>query len=186
MAVPVLEGARVRLRPPKEPDIPTLFRWYNDPETVAPFDRFSIDTLDDFRTAVTDAPGDVHSLAPRFVVERKEDGGGVLGFVGHYQAHPVLTLTDVWYVLGETGERGKGYGRESVGLLVDYLFHALELGRVGATCDVENLPSSRLLERLGFRREGTMRAALYHHAKWHDVAIYGVTRPEWAEHPRAA
>jgi RimJ/RimL family protein N-acetyltransferase len=185
MAVPVLEGAQVRLRGPRSADLMTLFGWYNDPETVAPFDRFSIDSFEDFAQAVGAAPDDPRSLAPRFVVERKEDGR-ILGFVGHYQAHPVLTLTDVWYVLGEATERGKGYGREAVGLLVDYLFHALPLTRVGATCDTANVPSFKLLERLGFRREGTMRSALYHHASWHDMLVYGITRSEWAERSRRA
>lgn len=185
MAVPVLEGPQVRLRAPRSADLMTLFGWYNDPETVAPFDRFSIDSFEDFELAVTKAPDDPGSLAPRFVVERKSDGR-ILGFVGHYQAHPVLTLTDVWYVLGETTERGKGYGREAVALLVDYLFHDMRLTRVGATCDTANVPSYKLLERIGFRREGMLRSALYHHAAWHDVAVYGITRPEWAERPRRA
>ncbi|HEY6238747.1 MAG TPA: GNAT family N-acetyltransferase, partial [Thermoplasmata archaeon] len=104
MPVPVLEGPFVRLRPPKAGDLLTLFAWYNDPETVAPFDRFSVDRFEDFEVALRDAPNDPRSLAPRFVVERKSDPR-ILGFVGHYQAHPVLTLTDVWYVLGERAER---------------------------------------------------------------------------------
>jgi RimJ/RimL family protein N-acetyltransferase len=181
--VPLLEGYRLRLRSPQKSDMMVLFGWYNDPETVAPFDRFSIDSYEEFADAVAKAPQDPHSLAPRFVVERKDDGK-VLGFVGHYQAHPVLEITDVWYVLAEPDERGKGYGKEAVGLLVDYLFHSQSLARVGATCDVENIPSARLLERLGFRKEGTLRSALHHHGLWHDVLVFGVTRPEWAERPR--
>jgi len=186
MGVPQLEGPRLRLRAPQPPDVKTLFDWYNDPETVAPFDRFSIDSFEEFESGLAGAPDDPRSLAPRFVVERKEEPVAIVGFVGHYQAHPVLELTDVWYVLGDTGARGKGYGTEAVGLLVDYLFHDRALNRVGATCDVENLPSWKLLERLGFRREGTLRSALFHHSRWHDVAVYGVTRPEWADRPRAA
>jgi RimJ/RimL family protein N-acetyltransferase len=112
--------------------------------------------------------------------------GRILGFVGHYRAHPVLELTDVWYVLGAKEERGKGYGTEAVGLLIDYLFHAFDLARVGATCDVENTASVRLLERLGLRREGTLRSALFHHSDWHDVAVYGVTRAVWSERTRRA
>jgi len=184
-ALPVLEGPTVRLRAPRPADMMTLFGWYNDPETVAPFDRFSIDSFDSFQAAVAAAPDDPRSLAPRFVVERR-DGSKVVGFVGHYQAHPVLEMTDVWYVLGDRAERGKGYGREAVGLLVDYLFHELDLARVGATADTTNAPSVRILERLGFQREGTLRSALYHHAAWHDVAVFGVTRKEWAARPRPA
>ncbi|MCI4344641.1 MAG: hypothetical protein L3J87_03330, partial [Thermoplasmata archaeon] len=68
--VPVLEGFRLRLRAPHRPDMMVLFGWYNDPETVAPFDRFSIDSFEEFVAAVDGAPTDPHSLAPRFVVER--------------------------------------------------------------------------------------------------------------------
>lgn len=168
----------VHLRPLSPADLPRIFPWYNDPEVVAPFDRFSVDTFEGFARAVEEAPRDPASTAPRFLIERSADGR-VLGFVGFYRAHPVLALTDIWYVLGEAGERGKGYGRQAVGLLVDYLFATSDLERVGATCDVENAPSYRLLERLGFRREGTIQSALFHHGRWHDVALYGVTRAQW-------
>jgi len=175
----VLEGTRVRLRPLVPADYPSVFSWYNDPETVAPFDRFSVDTFDSFSQAVAAASGDIASLAPRYAVERILDGK-VVGVVGHYRAHPVLEYTDVWYVLGDRGARGQGIGREAVRLLVDHLFSTEALERVGATCDVDNVASYRLLEGLGFRHEGTLRFALYHHGRWHDVRVYGITRAEWA------
>jgi RimJ/RimL family protein N-acetyltransferase len=64
-------------------------------------------------------------------------------------------------------------------LLVDHLFRTEFVERVGATCDVDNVPSYRLLEGLDFRHEGTLRSALFHHGRWHDVRVYGVTRAEW-------
>jgi RimJ/RimL family protein N-acetyltransferase len=181
----VLEGAAVRLRPPRPDEYPLLFGWYNDPEVVAPYDRFTVDTMDSFVASVEGAPSDPTSLAPRFVVERKETPGAI-GFVGHYRAHPVLEYVDVWYVLGDTTARGKGYGTGAVRLLIDHLFATTTLERVGATCDVENVPSYRLLDAIGLRRDGTLRSALFHHGRWHDVYVYGVTRPDWAaQSPRA-
>ncbi len=180
-----LEGPSVRLRPLVPGDYPTLFAWYNDPEVVAPYDRFAVDTLDSFVHSVETAPGNPASLAPRFVVERR-DAPGPIGFVGHYFAHPVLEYVDVWYVLGDRGARGRGYGREAVGLLVDHLYATTSVERIGATCDVENVPSSRLVEGLGFRREGTLRGALFHHGRWHDVLVYGITRSEWKGRARPA
>ena len=186
MAEPALEGRRVRLRPPTSGDLSVLFDWVNDPDRVAPFDRFSAENYTEFEAGIASAASDPRSLSPRFVVERKEGEPRLLGYVGYYDAHPVLGLTDIWYVLGEPTERGKGFGKEAVGLLVDHVFHTLPRPRVGATCDVENVASQRLLEGLGFRREGTLRSALFHHAKWHDVGVYGVTRSEWADRPRSA
>ena len=175
----VLEGNLVRLRPLVAADYAGVFSWYNDPDTVAPYDRFSVDTFDEFVTAVSAAPDDPASLAPRFAIERVEDGR-VVGVVGHYRAHPILEFIDVWYILGDRAARGHGLGKEAVRLLVDHLFASSAWERVGATCDVDNVPSYRLLEGLGFRLEGTLRSALYHHGRWHDIRVYGVIRAAWA------
>jgi RimJ/RimL family protein N-acetyltransferase len=178
-----LDGPSVRLRPLVPADYPRLFGWYNDPEVVAPFDRFSVDTMDQFVSSVEAAPFDTTSLAPRYVVELR-DTPGPIGFVGHYDPHPILEYVDVWYVLGDRAARGKGYGREAVRLLIDHLYSSTPVERVGATCDVENTASYRLVEGLGLRREGTLRSALFHHGRWHDVYVYGITRAEWLARPR--
>ncbi len=177
------EQSPVLLRPVVPADYPTVFAWYNDPEVVAPYDRFAVDTMESFVSSVESAPTDARSLAPRYVVERK-DSPGPIGFVGHYEAHPVLEYLDIWYVLGDSGARGKGFGREAVRLLVDRLYDSTSVQRIGATCDVANIPSCRLVEGLGFRREGTLRSALFHHGLWHDVHVYGITRAEWKARPR--
>lgn len=181
---PVLEGARVRLRAPAAADLPRLAGWYRDPELVAPFDRFALDRTETLAASIRGAPDDPTSLAPRYVIERRGDGA-VVGCVGHYRSHPVMELLDVWYLVGEPTARGAGLGAEAVALLVDRLFASSPTARIGISSDVANLASVRLAERLGFRREGTLRDALYHHARWHDVALYGITRPEWAARPRA-
>ncbi len=130
-------------------------------------DRFFTDTYDSFARSVGEAGEDALSLAPRFAVEAR-GAPGVVGVVGHYVSHPVLQTVEVWYLIGDPAARGRGYGREAVGLLVDHLFRTTSLERVAATCDVENLASCRLVEGLGFRREGTLRRALHHHARWHE------------------
>ncbi|MGB6500003.1 MAG: GNAT family protein [Thermoplasmata archaeon] len=180
-----LTGPHVALRPFSAGDAREVFPWYNDPEIVAPYDRFGADTYDEFVRSIEAAPADPASLAPRFAVVRRTEGD-LVGIVGHYRAHPVLETVDVWYILGRREARGKGLGREAVGLLVSHLFATETVERIGATCDVENLPSIRLLEGLGFRREGTMRSILFHHGRWHDVHAYGVTRSEWGSREPAA
>jgi RimJ/RimL family protein N-acetyltransferase len=48
----------------------------------------------------------------------------------------------------------QGYAAEAVRALLDFLFSEYQLHRITAVCDALNLPSARLLERLGMRREG--------------------------------
>ncbi len=179
----VLPGTRVQLRPAAADDARRIFAWYNDPEIVAPYDRFSVDTFEEFERSLREAPGDPNSLAPRFVVALR-DGDAPIGVVGHYVPHPVLETVDVWYVIGDRRARRKGYGTEAVTLLVQHLFASTPFPRVGATVDVENRASLLLLERVGFQREGVLRSALFHHARWHDIAVYGLIRDDWAtRHP---
>ncbi len=179
-----LEGRRVRLRPLRPADLELVHDWYEDPELVAPFDRYATETLEGFRASIAAAPGDPASLAPRFVIERSA-GGPPVGCVGHYRAHPVLELEEVWYLIAEPSARGGGLGSEAVGLLIDHLFRTTGLERIAASSDVENRASRGLAEKLSLRLEGTLRSALYHHARWHDVAVYAVTRAEWARRPSA-
>ncbi len=173
-----LEGQGVRLRALTPADYRMVHAWYGDPDLVAPFDRYSPDSLEEFQRSVESAPGDPASLAPRFAVVDRHTGE-LVGVVGYYLAHPVLEYLDVWYLLGNPAARGRGFGREAVALLVDHLFRTQSVERIGATVDVDNVPSNRLVEGLGFRSEGTLRSALFHHGRWHDVRVYGITRPEW-------
>jgi RimJ/RimL family protein N-acetyltransferase len=181
----VLEGTRVRLRPPEPDEFRRVFEWYADPEVSSPFDRYSSETYESFSRSIREAPADPASLAPRFVIEPR-DAPGPVGAVGHFVSHPVLEFVEVWYLVGEPPARGRGFGKEAVGLLVGHLFRTTATNRVAITCDVENVPSVRLAEGLGFRREGTLRGALFHHSRWHDTYLYGVTREEWAGRAPAA
>ncbi len=177
-AAVALEGPRVRLRPPEDRDLPTVHGWYADPEVAAPFDRYATEGFEAFRTGVSAAPGDPTSLYPRFVIERRSDARPV-GCVGHYRAHPVLALQEVWYLVGDPTARGAGLGSEAVRLLVGHLFRTTAIARIAASADVENVASGKLAERVGMQREGTLRSALFHHGRWHDVAVFAITRSEW-------
>ncbi len=181
----VLEGTAVRLRPLRPAEYPTVMAWYQDPEAVAPHDRYLVDTLEGLARAVESAEGDPGSVAPRFAIERRTDGT-LVGLLGYYRAHPVLEYLDLWYLIGDRTARGQGLGREAVERLVDHLFRTTSVERIGAAIDAQNEASCRLVDRLGFRLEGTLRSALFHHGRWHDVRVYGVTRPEWdGRAPRA-
>ena len=50
--------------------------------------------------------------------------------------------------------QGLGYGVEAVTALLDFAIGKLRLHRITASTDCRNLPAAKLLERLGFHREG--------------------------------
>jgi ribosomal-protein-alanine N-acetyltransferase len=74
---------------------------------------------------------------------------------------------------------GRGLGTRAVSLLVDKLFTDTDLERLYALVAAENTPSCRLLERLGFKREGLMREHYVIQGARVDEIIYGLMRREW-------
>jgi RimJ/RimL family protein N-acetyltransferase len=76
---------------------------------------------------------------------------------------------------------GHGYATEAVARLIEYAFDDLELHRLGADVDPRNEPSIRLLERLGFQREGLLRERYHLAGEIQDSLIMGLLRRDWEE-----
>ncbi|MDB5553442.1 MAG: acetyltransferase, family [Rhizobium sp.] len=74
--------------------------------------------------------------------------------------------------------RNQGYGTLAQRQLVAYLFDHTRMHRIQAYTDVENVMERRALEAAGFQLEGVIRGAQWRKGKWHDQALYSITRPE--------
>ena len=74
---------------------------------------------------------------------------------------------------------GRGLAGEAVRAVVDFGFDRMGLERIGVRTDAANVRSLRMLDRLGFRREGTLRGWFVEDGTRHDIALYSLLRPEW-------
>ena len=74
---------------------------------------------------------------------------------------------------------GTGANGESKALIAHLVFGPLRMERLGAWADVRNPRSQRALERLGFVREGTLRAFHRHGDERRDVIASSILREEW-------
>jgi RimJ/RimL family protein N-acetyltransferase len=81
--------------------------------------------------------------------------------------------------------QGQGFAAEAVARLLAYLFGDLGLHRVVAVTDVGNLAATRLLERLGLRREGTFVENIWFKGAWGSEFSYAMLHREWARKDRA-
>jgi ribosomal-protein-alanine N-acetyltransferase len=86
-------------------------------------------------------------------------------------------VTEIGYMLLRE-HWGSGIAAEAVAALIDQLF-AEGQRRVFADTDPDNLQSRGLLERLGFRLEGVLRAEWETHIGVRDTTLYGLLREEW-------
>jgi len=69
---------------------------------------------------------------------------------------------------------GRGVGSLAVALVCDHAFTQVGLHRLQADIRPENLPSQRLVERLGFRQEGLLRRYLDIDGDWRDHLAYAL------------
>lgn len=75
--------------------------------------------------------------------------------------------------------QGRGYATEAAQALLDLAFGPGDMHRVMARCDVRNVASWRLMERLGMRREAHFREHAIFKGEWDEEYIYAILRQEW-------
>ena len=75
--------------------------------------------------------------------------------------------------------RGKGYGKEAVSLLLGYAFGNLGLERVSANTLATNIGAQKSLEGLGFVLEGRARRSDWVAGEWVDKLNYAILREEF-------
>jgi RimJ/RimL family protein N-acetyltransferase len=82
-------------------------------------------------------------------------------------------------------DTGRGYATEGVEAVLRICFVELGLRRVTASCFADNTASSRLMERIGMRREAhTVKDALHSSGEWMDGVSYALLAEEWRRlHP---
>ena len=81
--------------------------------------------------------------------------------------------------IDDPADRGKGYGREALELVLRFAFHELNLHRVGLGVFDYNTPAIRLYESVGFVAEGADREYLNRDGRRHDALRFGLLRSEW-------
>lgn len=80
----------------------------------------------------------------------------------------------------DKGHAEKGLMKESAHAVLRFAFHQLELEKIAIRTAMDNTPGQRLARRLGFRREGDLRAD-FRKASGEaiDVMLFGLTRGEF-------
>jgi [ribosomal protein S5]-alanine N-acetyltransferase len=87
-----------------------------------------------------------------------KDGGAFAGMIEiRVRTHSV----DLGYALARRRWR-QGLMSEALAAVVQWAFAQPGIFRVWATCDVDNVASARVLERVGMEREGVLRRWLVH------------------------
>jgi RimJ/RimL family protein N-acetyltransferase len=177
----MLRGTQILLRPLQDDDWPILDGWGQDREALwGRFQRHQMDHLPLLHAAYEQSG--LLGRESGFLLVETRKGQNVVGFV----RYTLLQFPDadcpypeIGFGIPVTEARGKGYAKEAVGLLVEYLLSGYPVERVASFTDVENTPAQRVLAGLGFQRAGVLRRVSFRDGRWCDMAVYGILREEW-------
>jgi RimJ/RimL family protein N-acetyltransferase len=110
-------------------------------------------------------------------------------FAGFIEIRMRTNAVDLGYALARRWWR-QGLMSEALTAVVQWALAQPDICRVWATCDVENVASARLLERVGMEREGVLRRWLVHpnlSATPRDCLCYSIVKAPLHPHePKAA
>lgn len=118
-----------------------------------------------------------------FLIFRDDDAllGGLT--VGQVRRGVSQTAT-LGYWMGEPFA-GRGYMSRAVRAAANFTFGTLRLHRLEAACLAHNASSIRVLERVGFVREGFARSYLRINGRWQDHVLFALLESDPVTNPRS-
>lgn len=105
-------------------------------------------------------------------------GTQLVGDIGVHFLGPENSQCEIGYTVSRE-HQGIGIGQEAVAAVIDHLFVKMAKHRITASSDPRNEASVRLLEKVGFRKEGYFVKSYLHNGEWVDDALYALLREEW-------
>ena len=174
-----VSGPHVRLRIPREQDARRLFELAGDAEVTRFFSWGPYTEEAEALAWLQTLPARrAEGVALELAIADSEDW--VIGITGVLEVSKRDRRAVVGTWLGQA-YWGTGANAESKALIARLVFEDLRMERLGAWADVRNPRSQHALERVGFVREGTLRAFHRHGDERRDVVAYSLLREDWQQ-----
>lgn len=172
----MLEGKLVNLKIVDKEDLPQVLEWFNNLDFWGQYVRTVQISKEEAEK------GHDSAIKPKVFFIQKKDGNkiGIMEVSENVPNMPDIFGLEIGYAL-VPNERGKGYAREAVDIMLDYLFLSSTVFRIQAHTDVRNKASQRILEKTGFQKEGIIRKGYFSRGERRDSFLYSILRDEWKQ-----
>jgi [ribosomal protein S5]-alanine N-acetyltransferase len=178
LPTPTLHSARLRLRPFIDTDADALFALHSSGHVLRYWDAppwRERARAERFIAACRQMSDE--STGARLAIDRSSDGA-FIGWCSLTRWNPDHRSACLGYCLDDA-VWGNGYATEAARALLQWAFETLDLNRVQAETDTRNAASARVLEKLGFVREGTLREDCIVNGEVSDSWVFGLLRRDW-------
>jgi len=176
--IPTIETERLLLRKISLNDASDMFEYASNPE-VSEYTMWSTHTsIEDtkyFLKSITKMYkkrelvdwGIVHKVEKKFI--------GTCGFVEWSMTH---SRAEMGYAISRK-YWNQGYMSEAVNAMMEFGFREMLLNRIQGKCQVDNIGSARVMEKVGMQLEGILRQQLFVKGEYWDLKIYSILRDDF-------
>ena len=175
----MIYAERIRLRHAEREDLPTFVRWLADPEIRRGINMhlpMSLAREELWFDEMIQRPVDMQTLVIEVQAGKK---WGLIGTCGFHNIDWKARSAELGILIGERKEWNKGYGTETMRLLLRQGFETLNLHRLFLRVYDHNKGAIRAYEKAGFVHEGRLRDAGFSDGKYKDTLLMSVLRSEW-------
>jgi [ribosomal protein S5]-alanine N-acetyltransferase len=176
--LPTIETERLLLRKITLNDANDMFEYTSDPQ-VSEFTTWST------HSSIEDSKYFLKTLVKMYKRRELVDWGivhkaekkfiGTCGFVEWRMTH---SRAEIGYALSRR-YWGEGYMSEAVSAVIDFGFREMQLNKILARCEVNNIASARVMEKVGMKLEGILRQQLFVKGRYWDLKAYSILREEF-------
>jgi [ribosomal protein S5]-alanine N-acetyltransferase len=178
LPTPLLHTDRLRLRPFDDADADALYAMQSSPHVLRYWDAppwTERGRAQKFIAKCRKMAED--GIGARLAVDRLEDGA-FIGWCSLTRWNPDYRSAALGYCFTDAAW-GHGYATEAARALLQWAYDTLDLNRIQAETDTRNAASARVLEKVGFVREGTLRQDCIVNGDVSDSWVYGLIGSDW-------
>ena len=178
MGDPFIEGEKIDIYAIEEEDFTErLLNWRNDPEVTYYLFQGVLPSSRELLKEEYEALIKSHKDVVLTIADKKT--GTRIGITGYYDIDWIARHGELRMIIGEKEFWNRGYGNETMELMVAFGFSRLNLNKVRSGAHADNKAAIKYHERLNFVREGVFRQHQYRHGKYYDTVMFSILRDEF-------
>lgn len=176
----MIDTERLQIRNLKRSDLTGFYFYRSNPEVTKyqGFDVFSLEQAENFIGEHADKEFGTPGEWVQYAIENKSTAK-LVGDCAIKLDHDVR-LAEIGVTISPAYQR-KGFAKESLLAILNFLFTRAGIHRITETVDAENRASIQLLKSIGFRQEGYFVENIFFKGKWGSEYQYAMLKREWLE-----
>ena len=178
MQIETIQTKRLILKKVDEPVLKFIYENYSIEEQIKFLGLVSEEALQVARTKFYNGYSTYNKHFLYFYIIDKITKN-VIGSCGYHTWYIDHFRAEIGYGLCNDDYKNKGFMSEALMVILDYGFSKMNLNRVEAFIDPNNIPSLKLVDKFGFVKEGLLREHYYHDGRMEDSVVFGLLKEEY-------